>query len=171
MLKNKFLKIAITILLLSVKIFMMPACAQKLSKRANKKIVYQPDSASLAQHLLPQWYQNAKLGIFIHWGLYSVPAWAKGTKKSLATILKEGTGEEWFANNPYSEWYYNSLRIKGSSTEKHHIETYGSNFTYFDFVPAFNEAIKQWKPDEMAQLFKEVGAKYVVLTTKHHDGF
>jgi alpha-L-fucosidase len=171
MMKNKSLKIGSIILLLSVKIFTMPAAAQKPSKAADKKIVYQPDSASLAQHQLPQWYQDAKLGIFIHWGLYSVPAWAKGTKKSLATILKEGTGEEWFANNPYAEWYCNSLRIKGSSTEKHHAETYGSNFTYFDFVPQFNQAISQWKADEMAQLFKEIGAKYVVLTTKHHDGF
>ncbi|MEK6479564.1 alpha-L-fucosidase [Catalinimonas sp. 4WD22] len=134
-------------------------------------ISYQPTEASISQHPLPGWYQDAKLGIFIHWGLYSVPGWAKGTTKPLEEILANTAGEEWFANNPYAEWYLNSLRIEGSSTEKHHHETYGENFSYYDFVPQFNEEIKQWNPEEWAQLFKNVGAEYVVLTTKHHDGF
>src|SRR3954453_1017590 len=63
-----------------------------------KKADYQPTSESIAKHPLPDWYQDAKLGIFIHWGLYSVPAWAKGTKKPLTEIIKEGKGEQWFAN-------------------------------------------------------------------------
>ncbi|MEM9675474.1 MAG: alpha-L-fucosidase, partial [Bacteroidota bacterium] len=132
---------------------------------------YQPTDSSLSQHPLPEWYQDAKLGIFIHWGLYSVPGWAKGTGASLEEILAGGSALEWFANNPYAEWYLNSLRIEGSSTAKHHNETYGEDFSYYDFVPEFNEAIEQWNPNEWAELFKSVGAGYVVLTTKHHDGF
>lgn len=173
--KIKLLKACCIFFFLNTGIFQIPCIAQMPAKqsfhKSDKKIVYQPTSESIAKHPLPNWYQDAKLGIFIHWGLYSVPGWAMGTKKPLADILKEGTGEEWFANNPYAEWYFNSLRIKGSSTEKYHIETYGKNFSYFDFVPEFNKAIKRWNPDEMAILFKEIGAKYVVLTTKHHDGF
>ena len=134
-------------------------------------IQYLPNDSSLSQHALPAWYQDAKLGIFIHWGLYSVPGWAKGTTTSLEDILATSTGEEWFANNPYAEWYLNSLRIQGSSTEEHHSQTYGADFSYYDFVPKFNEAIKGWDPTEWADLFKSVGARYVVLTTKHHDGF
>ncbi|MEM6845035.1 MAG: alpha-L-fucosidase [Bacteroidota bacterium] len=132
---------------------------------------YQPTDSSLNQHPLPEWYQDAKLGIFIHWGLYSVPGWAKGTSTPLEEILAGGSALEWFANNPYAEWYLNSLRIEESSTAEHHRETYGSDFSYYDFVPKFNEAIEQWNPNEWAELFKSVGAGYVVLTTKHHDGF
>ena len=141
------------------------------SAKSAPTIRYQPTDSSLNQHPLPAWYQDAKLGIFIHWGLYSVPGWAKGTTTSLEEILATSAGEEWFANNPYAEWYLNSLRIEGSSTAEHHRQTYGPDFSYYDFVPQFNEAIKQWDPSEWADLFKSVGARYVVLTTKHHDGF
>lgn len=132
---------------------------------------YDTTQASIATHLVPDWFNDAKLGIFIHWGLYSVPGWAKGTKKPLQEILATTPGEEWFANNPYAEWYLNSLHIDGSSTQQHHKATYGDTFTYDDFVPVFNREIKKWNPDQWAKLLKDVGAKYVVLTTKHHDGF
>jgi alpha-L-fucosidase len=136
-----------------------------------EQVNYQPTNESISQHPLPEWYQDAKLGIFIHWGLYSVPGWAQGTKTPLEEILANTAGEEWFANNPYAEWYLNSLRIEGSSTEEYHNKTYGEDFSYYDFVPEFNEAIQQWNPQEWAELFSDVGAQYVVLTTKHHDGF
>ena len=135
------------------------------------EVSYQPTNASISQHPLPEWYQDAKLGIFIHWGLYSVPGWAEGTKTPLEEILANTAGEEWFANNPYAEWYLNSLRIEGSATEAHHNATYGADFSYYDFVPEFNEAIQGWDPNEWASVFSDVGAQYVVLTTKHHDGF
>lgn len=174
MIKFKSLKIKIVFCLFGIGILSMESFAQGKKGGQNtdsKKIVYQPTAESITKHPLPDWYQDAKLGIFIHWGLYSVPAWAKGTAKPLTEIMKEGKGEEWFANNPYAEWYFNSLRIKGSSTEKHHLETYGKDFTYFDFVSKFNDEIKKWNPNEWARLFKDIGAGYVVLTTKHHDGF
>jgi alpha-L-fucosidase len=132
---------------------------------------YLPTDSSLNTHPLPDWYDDGKLGIFVCWGLYSVPAWAKGPGKTLEEILATGDGTEWFANNPYAEWYLNSLKLDGSKTQVHHRATYGGNFTYDDFIPQFNTAAANWDPQEMAALFKEVGAAYVVLVSKFHDGF
>jgi len=130
---------------------------------------YIPEKSSLKQHQVPDWFQDAKFGIFIHWGLYSVPAFSI-TGIDLIESMKRGI-EEHFKNNPYAEWYLNSLRIEGSPTQKYHEQTYGKDFSYDDFAPIFNKEIEKWNPDEMADLFKKIGAKYVVLGTKHHDGF
>ena len=130
---------------------------------------YSADKKSITKHQVPDWFHDAKLGIFIHWGLYSVPAFAV-TGMDLVESMKRGL-EVHFKNNPYAEWYLNTLRIPDSPTQKYHTETYGKNFSYDDFVPMFNEAIKKWDPNEWAELFKKIGAKYVVLTTKHCDGF
>jgi len=127
---------------------------------------FQPNWESLREHEVPGWFHNAKLGIFIHWGLYSVPAWATPVGE-----LGKVDFDTWFENNPYAEWYLNTLRIDGSPTQKHHYETYDEDFSYRDFVPMFNEAIQSWDPAVMARTFSDVGARYVVLTTKHHDGF
>ena len=133
-------------------------------------MIYEPTLGSLRKHAVPDWYDDAKLGIFIHWGLYSVPGWAPATGEYGELIDREGWAS-WFARNPYAEWYLNSLRIHGSSSHKHHLETYGEGFSYDDFVPLFNEAIGAWNPGEWAELFRQAGAGHVVLTTKHHDGF
>jgi alpha-L-fucosidase len=85
--------------------------------------------------------------------------------------MNEVGPDEYLKRNPYAEWYLNTLRIPDSPTKKYQKETYGENFSYDDFVPMFNEAIEKWDPDQMADLFKKAGAKYVVLVTKHHDGF
>lgn len=127
---------------------------------------FEPNWESIRTHQVPQWYDDAKLGIFVHWGLYSVPAWATPIGE-----LGEIDWTQWFANNPYSEWYLNSLRIAGSPTQEHHRKTYGEDFDYMDFAPQFNEALRAWDPGAMANLFADAGAQYVVLTTKHHDGF
>jgi alpha-L-fucosidase len=127
---------------------------------------FAPTWPSLETHKVPAWFQDAKLGIFIHWGLYSVPAWATPTGE-LGKVSKE----QWFANNPYAEWYLNTLRITDSPTYKHHIETYGKDFDYYRFAETFNKENKDWEPDQWAALFQKTGARYVVLTTKHHDGF
>ncbi|MBN1937250.1 MAG: alpha-L-fucosidase [Anaerolineae bacterium] len=131
---------------------------------------YEPTLESIRQHQVPQWFHDAKLGIFIHWGLYSVPAWAPLTGEMAQVIAEEGWAK-WFARNPYAEWYMNSMRIAGSATHQHHLETYGPNLGYRDFIPMFNEATQNWDPGAWAGLFRQVGAQYVVLTTKHHDGF
>lgn len=131
---------------------------------------YEPTLESVQQHAVPDWFHDAKLGIFIHWGLYSVPAWAP-LAGELGKVIAEGGWDKWFAENPYAEWYLNSIRIEGSPSQRYHVETYGPGFAYRDFVPMFNGATQAWDPDAWADLFRQVGARYVVLTTKHHDGF
>ena len=130
---------------------------------------YTPEKESLKLHKVPEWFHDAKLGIFIHWGLFSVPAFA-AEKLTLGESQKRGVDVH-LKNNPYAEWYLNSLRIKGSPTQKYHKEKYGDDFSYDRFAEIFNEEIKKWNPEEMVDLFKKAGAKYVVLVTKHHDGF
>lgn len=127
---------------------------------------YEPNWESLRRHRVPQWFEDAKLGIFVHWGLYSVPAWAPPTGE-----LGKVDWGKWFYQNPYAEWYLNSLRLKESATAKHHAETYGADFDYFRFAATFNKEVEKWKPAEWAAAIRQSGAQYTVLTTKHHDGF
>ncbi len=127
-------------------------------------MLYDPTWASIKKHVVPKWFDDAKFGIFIHWGPYSVPAWATPIGE-LGTIERE----YWFRNNPYAEWYLNTLRIEGSPTWEHHRRTYGEDFPYEGFVDMWKA--ENWDPDEWATLFKEAGARYVIPTTKHHDGF
>ncbi|MCB0040582.1 MAG: alpha-L-fucosidase [Caldilinea sp.] len=131
---------------------------------------YEPTLDSVSRHPLPAWFDNAKLGIFVHWGLYSVPGWAP-LSGDLGDILVSGEWAKWFANNPYAEWYMNSLRIDGSPTQRYHREIFGAEHSYFDFARDFNQAAERWDPDSWASLFARVHARYAVLTTKHHDGF
>jgi alpha-L-fucosidase len=122
------------------------------------------------------WYEDAKFGIFIHWGIYSVPGYApvdhhpdvsRSLLEELWHIIKNGGETE----TAYAEWYKNNLAKTGMSTERYHREHYGEDFDYYDFAPMFNQAIQQWRPEEWAATFREIGAKYVVLVSKHHDGF
>ncbi|MBK8021125.1 MAG: alpha-L-fucosidase [Chloroflexi bacterium] len=125
---------------------------------------------SVRQHQIPDWYHDAKFGIFIHWGLYSVPGWAP-LSGDISQTIKELGPEYWFASNSYAEWYLNSMKFENGPTRKYHDATYGPDFAYEDFAPHFNEAVKNWNPEDMAALFQRAGARYTVLTTKHHDGF
>jgi len=141
------------------------ALAYNLLAQNNK--IYLPNEDSLAKKTNPQWYNDAKLGIFIHWGLYAVPAYAPPE-------LDPGNVKDWtvfYKNNPYAEWYLNTMKFEGTPTRKYHDAKYGKDFSYYDFIPMFNEKTKKWNPDTWASLFDEIGAKYVVITTKHHDGF
>ncbi|MBD3181824.1 alpha-L-fucosidase [Candidatus Poribacteria bacterium] len=128
------------------------------------------EDASFENREVPQWYQDAKLGIFIHWGIYSVPAFATG-KMDIEEVFRTLRFDLWLADNPYSAWYLNSMKIEGSPTQKYHVETYGENFLYENFAKEFNKSAEKWNPHDWAELFKEAGARYVVLTSKHHDGF
>ena len=107
------------------------------------------DWNSINQRGYPQWFSDAKLGIFIHWGLYSVPAYASS----------EG----------YAEWYYRGLMVGDSARVGFHSRQYGVDFAYEDFDALFKPAF--FAPDEWASLFAEAGARYVLLVTKHHDGY
>jgi alpha-L-fucosidase len=131
---------------------------------------YEATYRSLRRHPVPAWFHDAKLGIFVHWGLYSVPGWAPLTGELTDVVAKEGWAG-WYTRNPYAEWYLNTIRIPESPSHQYHVATYGADFSYDDFAPRFNEAIQKWDPEEWADLFQKVGARYVVLTTKHHDGF
>ena len=125
---------------------------------------------SIRQHQVPAWFHDAKLGIFVHWGLYSIPGWAPTTGELPDVIANEGASA-WFARNPYAEWYANTIRIPKSESAAYHAQHYGADFKYEQFAPQFNQGVQNWNPDSWADLFKSAGARYVVLTTKHHDGF
>lgn len=125
-----------------------------------------PAQESAGRRPVPSWYLDAKLGIFVHWGLYSVPAWAPPSGE-----LGKVPYTVWFRNNAYAEWYLNTMKIKDSPTWQHHVKTWGADFKYEDFIPVFRERSRQWKPEAWAELFRETGARYVVFTTKHADGY
>ena len=108
----------------------------------------QPTWESINERGYPQWFSDAKLGIFIHWGVYSVPAYAS----------LEG----------YAEWYYRGLTTNDDRKDFQE-RIYGKDFKYADFAPMWKAEL--WNPDEWAELFKKSGAKYVLLVSKHHDGF
>ena len=132
---------------------------------------YEPTRASVRRHTAPAWYHDAKFGIFIHWGPFSVPAYAPLGHGDINELLRNEGYSSLFANIPYSEWYINSIRIKGSPAYEHHVRTYGEHASYYDFAPDFKRASAGWQPEPWADLFRDAGARYVVLVTKHMDGF
>ena len=132
--------------------------------------MYEGTWESVATHRVPAWYDDAKLGVFVHWGLYSVPGWAPRVPDIQRLLVKSGP-KRMLRENPYAEWYLNSMRIKGSSTQRHHAEVYGDAYPYENFVKVFDDASEVANLDLIASLSEAAGARYVVLTTKHHDGF
>lgn len=146
-------KCVVTLYLVLLSFLMaIPLSAQDATRR------YESDWASLDKRPTPDWYHDAKFGIFIHWGVYSVPSYAPVGK--------------------YAEWYWNDLtkgqksaptNEKDRATWDFHLKTYGADFPYQQFAPMFRAEL--FNPDEWADVFARSGAKYVVLTSKHHDGF
>ena len=133
-------------------------------------MAYQATWESVTTHQAPGWYEDAKLGVFLHWGLYSVPAWAPRVP-DIQTILRQ-QGPAWMLrNNPYAEWYANTVQLPGSPTRRHHDATYGPEFAYDGFVPMFEKASATADLTALASVCRSAGARYVVLTTKHHDGY
>jgi alpha-L-fucosidase len=112
------------------------------------KKIYQPTWNSLRTHQTPQWFQNAKFGIYTHWGVYSVPA----------------TG-------PNGTWYPYNMYREGTEQFEYHAKTYGhpSEFGYKDFIPMFTA--EHFDADEWAELFKKAGARFAGPVAEHHDGF
>ncbi|WP_156960438.1 alpha-L-fucosidase [Amycolatopsis taiwanensis] len=110
-------------------------------------------AAQAAPRAATPWYPSAKFGIFIHWGVYSAPAW--GDAKHAA------------------EWYLYAMNVtdpaRGLGTREHHLKTYGADFDYDRFIPRFTA--RRYDPRAWVRLFEQAGARYFVLTSKHHDGF
>jgi len=131
---------------------------------------YEPTLESVRRHPLPDWYQDAKLGIFVHWGLYSVPGWA-ASREDPFTVIAKGGFDRYFRENPYAEWYLNTLKFEDGPTRAYHDRTFGAGFAYEDFQPLFERASASWVADDWARLFEDAGAGYVVLTAKHTDGY
>lgn len=131
---------------------------------------YEATLESVRRHPLPDWYQDAKLGIFVHWGLYSVPGWA-ASRKDPFRVIAEGGFDKYFRENPYAEWYLNTLKFEDGPTRAYHDRAFGEHFDYEDFQPLFESEARKWVPEEWARLFREAGAGYAVLTAKHTDGY
>ena len=110
---------------------------------------YENNWESLNARAVPRWFGDAKFGIFIHWGLYSVPGYT--------------------ARGQYAEWYMKQLEDPAHPARLFHDRTYGPNFKYEDFVSGFKAEL--FDADAWAKLFQRAGAKYINLVSKHHDGF
>ncbi|QRV85448.1 alpha-L-fucosidase [Ceratobasidium sp. AG-Ba] len=113
---------------------------------------YEESKESLERHETPLWWDDAKFGIFIHWGIYSVPAWSP-----------KGYYAAWY------NWWLHSNPGPQNELWRYHKEHYGEDLVYDDFIPDFTAS--EFNASEWIQLFSDAGAKYFVLVTKHHDGF
>lgn len=124
--------------------------------------------ARLRRHAPPAWWLDAKLGVFVHWTPASVPGWAP-VDREIGEVLASGEPNP-LAHTPYTEWYENSLRFPDSPVSRYHRETFGDR-AYASFAGEFEAALDAWDPDAWARRFRDAGARYVVLVSKHHDGF
>ncbi|MFH1737481.1 MAG: alpha-L-fucosidase, partial [bacterium] len=104
-----------------------------------EQVVYKPTWESLDSRPIPTWFDDAKFGIFVVWGIYSVPAWSP--------------------KGQYAEWYWNNSLKEGSPTQEFHNGTYGKDFKYQDFVDDFTAEL--FDPDQWADIFARSGAGYV----------
>lgn len=130
---------------------------------------FEPTWESVSTHTVPAWYDDAKLGVFLHWGLYSVPGWAPQVA-NIQQLLRDEGPAGMLRSNPYAEWYRSSMQIPGSPTQQHHHEVYG-DAPYDDFINEFDGGSIDADLDQLAGVCQDAGARYVVLTTKHHEGF
>lgn len=138
-----------------------------LARRAIEAATKMPQTLVERNRKPPQWWSDAGLGIFIHWGLYSVPAFAPTV--DLVEIIKSGHPAPQ-SECPYSEWYQNSMMFPDSSVAKFHRDNYG-DAPYSDFREPFEAGLDTWDPRAWAESFARTGATYVVMVTKHHDGY
>jgi alpha-L-fucosidase len=149
-------KIFLSFLMLAFFSKHLSAQGQEQAQQDSSMKHYQPNWSSLDQRPVPEWWSEAKFGIFVHWGLYAVPAYAPVDEV-------KGVYEK------YAEHYYRRLLDGNPFFTKYHKRVYGEKSTYKDFVNLFKAEF--FDPDQWATLFKASGAGYVVLTSKHHDGY
>ena len=133
--------------------------------------VYEPTRESLEKHSVPAWFKDAKFGIFIHWGVYSVPAWHEWYVVFMSPESSFGRN---LGGPPYTaaqgdlpdSIFRANVR---EAANLYHRENYGVDFAYDEFIPMFKA--EKYDPSQWADLFEQVGAKYVVMTAKHGDEF
>ena len=123
---------------------------------------------SLRGRAIPQWWRDAKLGIFVHWTPASVPGFAP-VGVGIGDLLQSSEPDA-LKDSPYTEWYENSLRFPDSAVSRHHRATYGDR-PYTEFAQDWEQGLEQWDPVQWATAFREAGAQYVVLVAKHADGY
>ncbi|MHC4556137.1 MAG: alpha-L-fucosidase [Planctomycetota bacterium] len=128
---------------LSLAILVTAGCTSESVTKGGEK--FKPTWESLAKYTAPEWFRDAKLGIFMHWGPCSVPG--------------------------IDSWYGRNMYIEGHNTYKHHVKTYGhpSQFGYKDIILLWKA--EKFDPDRLIGLYKKAGAKYVVPVAVHHDNF
>jgi len=155
--KNHSIMISLRIIIISIYLF---------TALDSQGQTYSANWASLDKRPIPDWFTYAKFGIFIHWGVYAVTAWAP-SNEDIGVYTK------------YAEWYWQRINGGKDPDEQkvdvnkmfvdHHNKVYGPNFKYQDFAPMFKA--ENFNSTKWANIFKDAGAKYVVLTSKHHEGF
>jgi alpha-L-fucosidase len=128
---------------------------------------YQPTEASLDAHPVPAWFADAKFGVFIHWGLFSIPGFAP--KGDFVDVL-ETQYDRALLVHPYAEDYWNAIKDPATPSAAFHREHYKS-MPYEGFKPLFMRSLARWDPAAWAETFHAAGARYVVLVAKYHDGF
>ncbi len=153
----RIFSVVISILLMATII----SCNKKEQSDADSgNAPYESTWKSLARHETPEWYENAVLGIYFHWGVYSVPAFGCWGGRNMYQP-NGGTSEEWgHLKDKYSNTYDYVKQVYGEP---------GTEFGYKDFIPMFKA--EKWDPDRWAELFKEAGADFAGPVAIHHDGF
>lgn len=125
---------------------------------------------SLDARPVPEWYDDAKLGLLITWGPYAVPAWAPASG-DFADLVAENGLDHALAHDPRAEWYENSMQLSASPTHEHHRSAWGRLTRYESFGRSFRQGLKEWDAEPWAETAAACGARYVVFSAKHHDGF
>jgi len=158
----RFLLVLVVGVLASSSITLLKS-AQRPSSAARK---YEPRLESLSRHPVPAWFNDAKVGVLVTYGVYSVPGYAPPSGE-----LGKVDFKTWFFQNPYAEWYENSIKIEGTPSWKYHVAKYGADFQYKDFIPLFQKESRKSNPEEWARTFKDAGIRYAVFTSKFADGY
>jgi len=135
-------------------IFVMTLISNDLISQENIK----PTWESIDARPVAEWFEDAKFGIFIHWGPYSVPAWSP-----------KGTYSEWYQYWMQTRTLFGNGNFTGTEVWDYHVKTYGEDVPYYQFGDMFKADL--FEPEAWADLFSRSGSRYIVVTSKHHDGF